>query len=324
MLETEFFSSSSSSISEEKERERERTSHSSRSSSPIYANISRMATTPKLSIIDQSDRILTFNIGGQIYSTKRSTIEDNVDPHSFLALLINSPIELDKHGHYFIDRDGKSFSHILNYFREKKLPFVKDNDELKQLLIEAKFYQIDRLMNEIENRFNRNNEKNQRELVGCSVVLISKLNDDRRVMKFMAPLKFIGLFSIEPIGERFLKIISSAFRDLQTIQCQFTFPFDEKLISCQPMNPLEKFVLAKQAKKMGLMVSYSEDYLYLPIERSGISRDELTALMSKKYRGKCLNSSIILDEGYKLVENWVLVADAMEEIYSNASLPSVH
>ena len=285
-----------------------------------------MATTPKLSIVDQADRILTFNIGGQIYSTKRSTIENNVDPQSFLALLINnpSPIQLDKNGHYFIDRDGKYFSYILNYFREKKLLVVENNDELKQLLVEAKFYQIDRLMNEIENRFNRNNEKNQRDPIGCSVVLISKLHDDRRVKKFIAPLKFIGLFSIQSIGEKFLKIISSSFRDLQKIQCQFTFPFGEKLISCQPLNQLERLVLAKQAKKMGLMVSYSEDYFYLPMERSGISRDELTALMSKKYQGKLFNSSIILDEGYHLVENWFLLADAMEEIYSNASLPSVH
>ena len=195
-------------------------------------------TTPKLSHLD---RIVTLNIGGQIYSTKQSTISNNVDSQSFLARLIDNPTPNNEP--YFIDRDGKYFSYFLNYFREKKLTFPANNDELKQLLIEAKFYQLDRLINEIENRFNRNNEQSQRDSIACPVLIISKLHSDRRVLRFLGSLQFIFLFRITSIGEKFLKIISSSFRDLQKIQCQFTFPFQEQLISCQPIDQLEKFVL---------------------------------------------------------------------------------
>jgi hypothetical protein len=36
------------------------------------------------------DDIITFNIGGHIYSTTRSTINDNVDCQSYLALIIRN------------------------------------------------------------------------------------------------------------------------------------------------------------------------------------------------------------------------------------------
>jgi len=276
-----------------------------------------MAASEKLS----PDDIITFNIGGQIYSTKRSTINENVDSQSYLSLIIKNQtkIQSDENNRYFIDRDGKYFSYILNYFREKKLLLPENFHEFKQLILEAKFYQIDRLINEIENRLNRNNENNQ---IGFQLTLISKLNENRRLVKLIGPLKLISLFKIQLIGEKFLNIISS-YVDPQKILCQLTFPFNEKLILCQPLDQLQKFVLAKQAKKMGLMVSYCEDYFYIPIERNTMARDEFSYLLLNKYNGKLLNTSITYDDSYNLIENWLLSTQS-DEIYSNASLTSVH
>jgi hypothetical protein len=271
----------------------------------------------------KDDDIITFNIGGYIYSTRRSTIKENVDSQSLLSLIIKNQtkIEFDDNGRYFIDRDGKYFCYILNYFREKKIILPENSDELRQLLSEAKFYQIDRLINEIENYLNRTNEKNKQFQIGFQFNLISKFDQNKKIVKLIGPLKLISCFRIQVIGEKFLNIISS-FNDPINILCQFTFPFDEKLISCQPFDLLQRLVLAKQAKKMGLIVSYCDDYFYIPIEREIISRDELAQLLLSKHNGKLLNTNITCDDSYNLVETWFLPIKS-EETYSNASITSV-
>ncbi|CAF3844687.1 unnamed protein product [Rotaria sordida] len=271
-------------------------------------------------ILNDNDDIITFNIGGYIYSTKRSTINENVDSQSYLSLIIKN--QTNNNGQYFIDRDGKYFSYILNYFREKKLILPENFHELKQLLYEAKFYQLDRLINEIENYLNKTNEKNQNYHYGCQFTLISNLNQNKTILKLIGPLKLITFFHIQTIGEKFLNIISS-FNDPKNILCQLSFNFNDKLISCQPFNQLQRFVLTKQAKKMNLIVSYCDDYFYIPTECNIMSRDEFTLLLLNKYNGKLLNTNIIYDDSNILVENWFLPTQ-LEETYSNGSKSSVH
>jgi hypothetical protein len=241
-----------------------------------------------------------------------------------LALIIKNQTttQLDNHGHYFIDRDGTYFRYILNYFRDKKLFLPENFTELKQLCSEAKYYQIDRLINEIENRLNTTNEQTKQLEIGLNFTLISSLNQGGRILTLIGPLKLIRLFHIESIGRQFLKIISN-FTDPTNISCQCTFPIDDKLISCQPFDQLQRLVLAKQAKKMGLIVSYCDDYIYIPIERDIMSKDELSQLLLNKYNGKILNTNITYDDSYNLVENWLLSTQS-DEIYSNASMTSVH
>ncbi|CAF0878443.1 unnamed protein product [Rotaria sordida] len=261
------------------------------------------------------DDIVTFNIGGHIYSTTYSTINENVDSQSLLALIISNrtTTSLDKNGHYFIDRDGTYFRYILNYFRDKKLFLPENFTELKQLCSEAKFYQIDRLVNEIENRLNTSNEQNKQLQIGLNFTLISNLNQGGKILTLIGPLKLIYLFHIEPIGRQFLKTISN-FNDPTNISCQCTFPVDDKLISCQPFDQLQRIVLAKQARKMGMAVSYCDDYFYIPIERQIMLRDELAQLLLNKYNGKLLHTNITYekksntdhDGSYTLVENWFI------------------
>jgi hypothetical protein len=264
---------------------------------------------------DFQDDIVTFNIGGHIHSTTRSTINENVDCQSLLALIITNQTttQLDNHGHYFIDRDGSYFRYILNYFRDKKLYLPENFTELKQLCLEAKYYQIDRLINEIENRLNTNNEHIKQLQIGLNFTLISNLNQGGRILTLIGPLKLIRLFHIESLGRQFLKIISN-YTDPTNISCQCTFPLDDKLISCQPFDQLQRIVLAKQARKMGMAVSYSDDYFYIPIERQIMLRDELAQLLLNKYHGKLLhtnityekNSNVNHDGSYALVENWFI------------------
>ena len=93
----------------------------------------------------------------------------------------------------------------------------------------------------------------------------------------------------------------------EEISCQLLFPYKEKFISCQPFDPLQRLVLAKQAKKMGLIVSYNEDYFYIPIEQFVLSKDILIQFLQKNYQAIRMNSTSVYDnESYDLVENWLL------------------
>lgn len=57
------------------------------------------------------------------------------------------PIVLDSlKQHYFIDRDGEMFRHILNFLRTNSLPVPDNFSELHLLYEEAKYYDIKPLL----------------------------------------------------------------------------------------------------------------------------------------------------------------------------------
>ena len=63
----------------------------------------------------------------------------------------NCPIVLDTlKQHYFIDRDGKMFRYILNYMRTAKMVLPEGFTELDQLYEEAKYYEIQGMLREID------------------------------------------------------------------------------------------------------------------------------------------------------------------------------
>lgn len=69
------------------------------------------------------------------------------NPDSKLAKLFNGsiPIVLDSlKQHYFIDRDGKMFRHILNFMRNSKLSLPDNFTDIDLLLEEAKYFEITR------------------------------------------------------------------------------------------------------------------------------------------------------------------------------------
>ena len=52
-------------------------------------------------------------------------------------------------GSYFIDRDGTHFRYILNYLRTGELIVPKDEVVRREILAEAKFYQVEGIINEL-------------------------------------------------------------------------------------------------------------------------------------------------------------------------------
>ena len=114
---------------------------------------------------DSSSSVIELNIGGYYFTTTKTTLLRYED--SMLALMVsdnNYPTYKDKDGRFFIDRDGSLFDIILNYLRTNKLIIsdINNNDfnqenltisinKLINLKIEADFYRIDSLINEIDN-----------------------------------------------------------------------------------------------------------------------------------------------------------------------------
>lgn len=106
-----------------------------------------------------------IDVGGTIYTSSLETLTKFVPPpalthnlkintfnypltrypESRLAKLFNGsiPIVLDSlKQHYFIDRDGNMFRHILNFMRNSKLLIAEDFCDLDLLLEEAKYFEI--------------------------------------------------------------------------------------------------------------------------------------------------------------------------------------
>ena len=242
---------------------------------------------------------ISLNIGGHLYSTARSTIDGNVDSRSFLARLVS-----DRRARYFVDRDGTHFRYILNYLREKTLALPKDFTGLQELLVEARFYQIDQLINDIENRLNET-RANPTAQTGVRITLVSDPNDHGRILRIVGSLELLGCFDLSPITTKFLRIIT-AFTDLRHIACQLTFPLDDHLISCQIFDPLQRFVLAKQARTMNLTVSYCDDFVYVPIERHTAFRDDLIGVLLDKHHGQLLHTNLTNELPSSLIEHWLL------------------
>lgn len=85
---------------------------------------------------------VTLNVGGKLYSTTLETLTRF--PDSMLGAMFRGPRPAltDGCGNYFIDRDGKTFRHILNFLRFGRLDLPEGYTELSLLRTEADFYQI--------------------------------------------------------------------------------------------------------------------------------------------------------------------------------------
>ncbi|CAG0880161.1 unnamed protein product [Cyprideis torosa] len=92
-----------------------------------------------------------IDVGGTIYTSSLETLTKN--PESRLAKMFNGtiPIVLDSlKQHYFIDRDGPMFRHILNFLRKSKLCLPEGFQEIDMLLEEANFYEISAMVKQLE------------------------------------------------------------------------------------------------------------------------------------------------------------------------------
>ena len=82
---------------------------------------------------------VTLNVGGQVFNTSLTTM--NKDPNSLLAKIALHDFA-DGLRSAFIDRDGTWFRHILNYLRDGGCILPAGEQEQRELLKEAEFFQV--------------------------------------------------------------------------------------------------------------------------------------------------------------------------------------
>ncbi|XP_076325179.1 BTB/POZ domain-containing protein kctd15-like isoform X1 [Tachypleus tridentatus] len=147
-----------------------------------------------------------IDVGGTIYTSSLETLTKH--PDSRLARMFNGsiPIVLDTlKQHYFIDRDGKSFRHILNFLRTNTLPVSEEFKELDLLLEEARFYDIPPLVKMLESLKKERHRKKQSS--NCHSNSNDNHYDDRRTTNYDDKNNDIGFeclaLNVSPdLGER--------------------------------------------------------------------------------------------------------------------------
>ncbi|XP_053624191.1 BTB/POZ domain-containing protein Tiwaz [Plodia interpunctella] len=105
---------------------------------------------PRVAPTTKDNAPVHIDVGGTIYTSSLETL--NAYPESRLGKMFNGtiPIVLDTlKQHYFIDRDGAMFRHILNYLRNRKLLLPSDFNEVNLLLQEATFFELENMISEL-------------------------------------------------------------------------------------------------------------------------------------------------------------------------------
>lgn len=92
---------------------------------------------------------VTLNIGGAQFVTTKTTLQKEKD--SLLVSIIKDPKDYqNSDGTIFIDRDPLHFRLILNFLRDGEIVIPKKPESKEELLKEARYYKLDRLIRILE------------------------------------------------------------------------------------------------------------------------------------------------------------------------------
>lgn len=136
----------------------------------------------------ESINLIHLNIGGQVFITSNSTL--NLEYKSMLAAAVRDHVS--KHGTsipVFFDRDGRRFSHVLNYLRNGTV-----NSEsltlLYELQEEADFFGLQALLKlvdaliETATRRNRIEEEQREKLLSTLIHISNRLDSEHNSSTF--------------------------------------------------------------------------------------------------------------------------------------------
>ena len=125
--------------------------------------------------------IVKLNVGGKRFTTSLRTLTR--DPNSMLAAMFSGrhEVQTTEDGSFFIDRDGTYFRFILNYLRDGELILPENPKFLKELVAEARFYQLQGVLDEL------GVIKPLKELEKSVILKAAK---DRRALTGLIPLEY--------------------------------------------------------------------------------------------------------------------------------------
>jgi len=95
--------------------------------------------------------VIKLDVGGSLYKTTKDTLTKYQD--SMLASMFSGrhPMQPDKNGYHFIDRDGKIFEYILKFLRDDNINLDDvPKNIIKNIMDEAEYYNIQPLLTFLE------------------------------------------------------------------------------------------------------------------------------------------------------------------------------
>ncbi|XP_037923711.1 BTB/POZ domain-containing protein kctd15-like isoform X2 [Hermetia illucens] len=182
---------------------------SSGSNAYLHTNHKPITGIPCVAAASRYTAPVHIDVGGTIYTSSLETLTRF--PDSKLAKLFNGsiPIVLDSlKQHYFIDRDGGMFRHILNFLRNAKLLISEDFPDFDLLMEEARYFEIDPMVKQLE-QMKKDRVRNGNYL--SSPPLLSRVKSSPRTGSQEYLYEVVALHISPDLGER---IMFSAERSL--------------------------------------------------------------------------------------------------------------
>lgn len=103
--------------------------------------------------------IITLNVGGIKYTTTKNTLTNSESMLSAMFTTNFVTVEPQPDGSYFIDRNGENFKYILKYLRDSKINIENmQNHQVQDIIDEAKYYGITKLVGSIVYKYSYNEE----------------------------------------------------------------------------------------------------------------------------------------------------------------------
>ncbi|XP_062817618.1 BTB/POZ domain-containing protein KCTD15 isoform X1 [Anolis carolinensis] len=124
--------------------------------------------------LTKSNAPVHIDVGGHMYTSSLATLTKY--PDSRISRLFNGtePIVLDSlKQHYFIDRDGEIFRYILSFLRTSKLLLPEDFKDFHLLYEEARYYQLQPMIKELERWKQEREQKKLFQPCDCLVVRVT-------------------------------------------------------------------------------------------------------------------------------------------------------
>ncbi|MBN3283663.1 BACD2 protein, partial [Polyodon spathula] len=120
-----------------------------------------------------------LNVGGAVYFT---TVQVLTRQDTMLKAMFSGRMEVltDKEGWILIDRSGKHFGSILNYLRDTTITLPKSQQEIRELLAEAKYYLIQGLVQICQTALQV--KKDLYEPV-CTIPIVTSLKEEEKLIE---------------------------------------------------------------------------------------------------------------------------------------------
>ncbi|XP_030829910.1 BTB/POZ domain-containing protein KCTD6-like [Strongylocentrotus purpuratus] len=133
---------------------------------------------------------VTLSVGGVPYTTTALTLTSFSD--SMLGGMFSGRIEAQRDevkGHFLIDRDGELFRYVLGFLRNRTLGIPEDFKQLHMLLLEAEFYQIEPMCEDIRELLRKPDPEVDPGDTDCSILIDGETVKDVESFKDLGSTK---------------------------------------------------------------------------------------------------------------------------------------